>query len=97
VEYSNHVAARQDAFDRTFDGTDHLIANATPSGAAESERGEEAAWKQTQVLMQGVVDLAAELGEAGFRYQARNRSKAWELDTGWYPHEHVLGATFNHF
>ena len=35
--------------------------------------------------MQGVVDLAGELDKAGFQYQARNRSKAWELDTGWYP------------
>jgi hypothetical protein len=85
VEYSRHVAARQDTLDRIFEGADRLIANATPSGAAESERDEEATWKQTQVLMQGVVDLAAELGEAGFRYQARNRSKTWELDTGWYP------------
>jgi hypothetical protein len=35
--------------------------------------------------MQGVVDLAGELDKAGFQYQARNRSKAWELDIGWYP------------
>jgi hypothetical protein len=35
--------------------------------------------------MQGVVDLADKLDEAGFQYQARNRSKAWKLDTGWYP------------
>jgi hypothetical protein len=79
------VAARQDTFDRTLLGADHLIASATPSGATKSERGEEAAWEQTQALMQGVVDIATELGEAGFRYKARNRSKAWKLDTGWYP------------
>ena len=36
------------------------------------KRDEEAAWEQTQVLMQGVVDLAAELGEVGFRYKAQN-------------------------
>jgi hypothetical protein len=35
--------------------------------------------------MQGVVDLAAKLGKADFQYQARNRSKTWKLDTGWYP------------
>jgi hypothetical protein len=35
--------------------------------------------------MQGVVNIATELSEAGFRYKARNWSKAWELDTGWYP------------
>jgi hypothetical protein len=35
--------------------------------------------------MQGVVDIATELSEAGFHYKARNRSTAWELDTGWYP------------
>jgi hypothetical protein len=79
------VAARQNTFDRIFEGADLLITNATPSGTAESERDEKAAWEQTQVLMQGVVDLAGELDKADFQYQARNRSKAWELDTGWYP------------
>jgi hypothetical protein len=79
------VAARQDTFDRILRGADHLIASATPSGAAKSERDEEATCEQTQALMQGVVDIATELDGAGFRYKARNRSKAWELDTGWYP------------
>jgi hypothetical protein len=85
VEYDRHVhvVARQDTFDRTLQGADHLIASATPSGAATSERDEEAAWEQTQALMQGVVNIATELSEAGFHYKARNRSKAWELDTGW--------------
>jgi hypothetical protein len=85
VEYSRHVAARQNTFDRIFEGADRLIADGTPSGTADSERDEKAAWEQTQVLMQGVVDLSDELDEADFQYQARNRSKAWKLDTGWYP------------
>jgi hypothetical protein len=85
VEYSRHVAARQNTFDRIFEGADLLITNATPSGTAEPERDEKAAWEQIQVLMQGVVDLAGELDKADFLYQARNRSKAWELNTGWYP------------
>jgi hypothetical protein len=33
--------------------------------------------------MPGVVTIATELSEAGFHSKARNRSKAWELDTGW--------------
>jgi hypothetical protein len=47
---------------------------------AESEKDEKAAWEQTQVLMQGVVDLdlASELDKADFQYQARNRSKIWK-------------------
>jgi hypothetical protein len=65
VEYSDHVAARQDAFDRIFEGADRLIANATPSGTAELERDEEAAWGQTQVLMQGVVDQPCVLQDDG--------------------------------
>ena len=85
MEYSRHVAARQNTFDRIFEGADLLITNATPSGTAESERDEKAAWEQTQVLMQGVVDLAGELDKADFQYQARNRSKFWKLDAGWYP------------
>jgi hypothetical protein len=85
VEYSHPVAARQDTFDGIFEGADRLITNATPSETAGSERDEQAAWEQTQVLMQGVADLADELDEAGFQYQARNRSRAWKLDIGWYP------------
>jgi hypothetical protein len=85
VEYSHPVAARQDTFDGIFEGADRLIINATPSETAGSERDEQAAWEQTQVLMQGVADLADKLDEAGFQYQARNRSRAWKLDIGWYP------------
>jgi hypothetical protein len=66
VEYSRHVAARQDAFDRILQGADHLIASAIPPGATKSERDGEAAWAQTQARMQGVVDIATELGEASF-------------------------------
>jgi hypothetical protein len=78
VEYSRHVAARQDTFDRIFEGADHLIANATPSGTAGLERDEEATWEQTQVLIQGTFDLADKLSEAGFRYKARHRSRTCE-------------------
>jgi hypothetical protein len=85
VEYSRHVVARQNTIDRIFEGADLLITNATPSGTAESERDEKATWEQTQILMQGVVDLAGELDKADFQYQARNRSKFWKLDAGWYP------------
>jgi hypothetical protein len=85
VEYNRHAGARQNTFDGIFEGADLLIANATPSGTAESERDEQAAREQTQVLMQGVVDLAHKLDEASFQYQARNRSKIGKLDTGWYP------------
>jgi hypothetical protein len=49
-QHSRHVAARQNTFDRIFEGADLLITNATPSGTAESERDEKAAWEQTQVL-----------------------------------------------
>jgi hypothetical protein len=80
------VAARQNTFDRIFEGADLLITNATSSGTAESERDGKAAWEQTQVLMQGVVDLAGELDKANFQHQARKcRSRAWKLDVGWYP------------
>jgi hypothetical protein len=58
VEYNRHAAARQNTFDGIFEGADLLITNATPSGTAESERDEQAAWEQTQVMMQGVADLA---------------------------------------
>jgi hypothetical protein len=85
VEYDRYVAARQNTFDRVFEGADLLITNATPSGSAESERDEKAAWEQTQALMQGVIDLASELNKADLRYQTRNRSKVWKLDAGWYP------------
>jgi hypothetical protein len=50
VEDSRHAAARQNTFDGIFEGADLLIANATPSGTAESERGEQAAREQAQVL-----------------------------------------------
>jgi hypothetical protein len=43
VEYNRHEAARQNTFDRIFEGADLLITNATPSGTAESERDEKAA------------------------------------------------------
>jgi hypothetical protein len=40
--------------------------------------------------MQGVVDLVGKLDEAGFQYQARNRSKIGKLDT---PHRSATSET----
>jgi hypothetical protein len=89
VEYNRHAAARQNTFDGMAGSSKERISSSpTPSGTAESERDEhrpQATREQTQVLMQGVVDLAGKLDEAGFQYQARNRSKIGKLDTGWYP------------
>jgi hypothetical protein len=85
VEYCNHAATRQEAFDMIYEGADRLIADATPSDEAELGKGEEVTWQQTQALIQGTFDLTDKLSEAGFRYKARNKSKAWEVDTGWYP------------
>ena len=77
VEYSRHVAEWLRGKTPLIGSFTERITSSpahTPSGATKSERDEEAAWEQTQALMQGVVDIATELGGAGFRYKARNRS-----------------------
>jgi hypothetical protein len=65
-------------------GSPHRQCQARPSRAAELERDEEVPWEQTQVLIQGVPDLATELDEVSFKYKARNKRHP-QLDTGWYP------------
>jgi hypothetical protein len=73
------VAADQDTFDWILQGADRLIASAIQPGAATS------AWAQTRALVQGAAEIATKLSEVGFHYKARNRSRAWKLDHGWYP------------
>jgi hypothetical protein len=89
VEYNRHVVARQNTFDRIFEGADLLITNATPSGTAESERDEKAAWEQTQVLMQRVVDLADELDKADFPVPGTKQKQGLGAGHRLVSHEHA--------
>jgi hypothetical protein len=47
VWYSNHTAEKQKAFDLIYKGVDRLIADATPSDAAELGGDKKFTWEQT--------------------------------------------------
>ena len=85
VWYSNHTAERQKAFDLIYKGVDRLIADATPSDAAELERDEKVTWEQTHALIERTFDIADKLNEVGFRYMARSENTNWEVEVGWRP------------
>jgi hypothetical protein len=84
VKYSRHVAANQDTYDQILrdQGADHLVDSAIQPGVATPAQD---AWAQTRALVKGVAEIATKLNTAGFHYKARNRSRTWKLDHGWYP------------
>jgi hypothetical protein len=40
---------------------------------------------QTRALVKGVAEIATKLKTAGLHYKARNSSRTWRMDHGWYP------------
>jgi hypothetical protein len=78
------VAAAQDTYDWILcdQRADHLIDDAIQPGAAMPLRD---AWVQTRALVKGVAEIATKLNTAGLHYKARNSSRTWRLNHGWYP------------
>jgi hypothetical protein len=92
VEYNRHAGARQNTFDGIFEGADLLIANATPSGTAESERDEQAAAPGADPSPDaGGGRSSAQAGRGQLPVPGAKQKQDREAGHRLVPHEHARG------